>query len=94
MVALSSEGATKTSDWNIGVKNLIEVCKDRRIVMEHNDGAKLFYLLTGVSIGAVLVGVFFARHSAKGKSLIMKEAVEAWEDEGGAPRSIPVAASH
>jgi len=61
--------------------------------MGNNDGVKLLYILAGVGIGVAFAGVCLARHSAAGKSMQMKEAVNKWEDEGGAPPSIPIAAS-
>jgi gas vesicle protein len=44
--------------------------------MENNDGANVFYFLTGVGIGA-LVGVLLAPHSGKKtRELIADQAVE------------------
>ncbi len=60
--------------------------------MGSNDGAKFSYFLTGVSIGA-LVGVLFTLHSGTGEAVLLEEALEEWEGEGGAARSMPVAQS-
>jgi hypothetical protein len=83
----SYDALLKKIDWNIEIRYLIAACKNRGKLMENNGGAKFLHFLTGVSIGA-LVGVLFALRSGTGEALLMEEALEEWEDEGGAARSI------
>ena len=57
----------------------ITTCKDRRELMENNNGARFLCFLTGVSIGA-LVGVLFAPHSGRRtRELIAGQAGEGRE---------------
>ena len=63
----------------LGSSTYIAACKNRRELMENNDGAKFLYFLTGVSIGT-MVGVLFAPHSGKRvRELIADQAGESRE---------------